>query len=459
MKIIHCDTAEQLKLAIASFGSDALFRGQVAHYQRADGSLSLPTSFQRHGCIPPLMLKWTHYAKKALERHVDGWSDAGDPATDQAILQHYGWRSFFVDATGDSRVAAWFASQEFVSHRSAEMVEDCFENPVYLRCDQASYKESSDSGHIYVISRRKLRAAGLEAIHLSEIATRDGAPRYVRQDAYMIGSLYDGYLDPSLVVAHISAPADVLRAHAGSMNTAWLFPEPEDDPIFSELLAMPWEKIGTMGGGIDAFARSLPIPEYQPHLRKIMPPESAFHRPFWISDLSPPPGQQGQPRRQVHIRCGSAAYHGSAPVPNLLRQIMRLLEESDEVIIETDALVYHGMGTTYGKGIAVIKTSDDLLEVFEFGVDHPGLRLERAARFPGLFYSVDVNGVWHRKIHAEDCSCGDPHEGNLRILGIVNELLEDGSIRLSEPGLYLDPSLVIETDPAVTKSWEERRLQ
>lgn len=457
MQTIKCETLKELEEALASFGPDALYRGQVGHYQRADGSVSLPTSFQRHGCIPPLMLKWTHYAKKMLEDHVEGWSGVGDVATEQAILQHYGWRSFFIDATAKPRVAAWFASHRFVSQKSHAIVEDCFETPVYLRFDLARYEDVADTGHIYVLSRRKLRAAGVGAVHLSEIATRNGSPRYVRQDAYMVGSLYDGFLDPDLVICHITAPAEVLRVYAENLTAGWLFPEPKDDPIFADLLAMPWRKIGTFGEKMDAFERSLPIPEYKICLRKIMPSASAFYRPFWISDLPPPSNVQSQTVRQSNIRCGSSAYHGSAPIPSRLPEIDRLLETSDEVIIETDSLVYHGMGPIYGKGVGVIKAGDGLMEVFEFGVSHPGLLLKDVSRFPGLHYRVQADGTWHRQAHHDDCTCEQAHEDNLRVLGIVNELLADGSLKMKEPGLYVDTDRLNETDPSVLASWAGRQ--
>lgn len=238
------------------------------------------------------MLKWSHYARRALSKHVVGWRDSEDLAIDQAILQHYGWRSFFLGATGDSRVAAWFASHKCQSKLRLEIVEDCFEEPVVLRMKCACFTECAEVGNIYVISRKSLSAAGINAVHLSEIATRQGCPRYVRQDAYMVGQLRGGYLSQEMVVARITAPAAVLHGYAEDMTTDWLFPSPDSDPIFQELLAMQWEKIAPFIGQMDAFSRSLPIPEYQKNIRKIMPANIAFHRPFWILNLPLRPDSQ-----------------------------------------------------------------------------------------------------------------------------------------------------------------------
>src|SRR5688572_30167882 len=101
-------------VALANFlsslgGKEYLFRGQTGHYVRHDGSVSLPSSFARHGCIPTLMMKWTFFATDLLRLSgtaTDGV--AAPPEFVQALLQHYGWRSFFVDLTSSAAVASWF---------------------------------------------------------------------------------------------------------------------------------------------------------------------------------------------------------------------------------------------------------------------------------------------------------------------------------------------------------------
>lgn len=128
----HCETLEELRMAIEAYGPGVLYRGQAQHYPDSNSIPSLSTTFQRQGCVPDLMIKWTYYAKRALQHLVRGWKKTGDTATNQAILQHYGFRSFFLDASGDPRVAAWFASNRFESKIAVNLVEDCFEDPVWL---------------------------------------------------------------------------------------------------------------------------------------------------------------------------------------------------------------------------------------------------------------------------------------------------------------------------------------
>ena len=438
MQTIACHSVQELSEVITAAGPDALFRGQVSHYTRTDGTPSLTTSFTRLGCVPDLMIKWYQYARQSLRHHVQGWKGESDYATDQAILQHYGWRSFFLDATGDPRVGAWFASHQYTSDRHVELVEDCFEDPVWLITDAASYTEAEGPGHLYLISRKNLRSTGIGAVHLSEIATRDGAPRYVRQDAYMVGPLGPQGLRDDALLMHITAPANVFASYANGLGTTHLFPEPEDDPIFKELLAMPWERVDLHERGVAYFRRSLSVPEYQRHITKHMPETAAMYRPFWLVDLADPT----DPATISYVLCSSGIYYGTSELSPALPRISELVNRNDGLIVDPNSLVYHGMGTIYGKGIQVMKKAPDLVLVCEIGVDHPGRLIRDIRRFPGLHYRIDNEGIWTRFPHPEDCNCGtDDHERHMRLLGRIEVALDEDFIALREPRLYVERGL------------------
>lgn len=455
MEARHCDTLGELKAAIEQYGPGVFYRGQTQHYPVSGDAPSLSTSFQRQGCVPDLMIKWSYYADRALQHLVRGWKKTDDIATNQAILQHYGFRSFFLDASGDPRVAAWFASNSFESKIAVNLVEDCFEDPVFLRTLDAWFVPTHQMGHVYLICQKALRQSGIQAVHLSEIATHEGAPRYVRQDAYMVGPLIKSGLSSDCILCHITAPAEVFRDFAGEYNAGWLFPESSDDPVYRELLAMPWEKMRHIpGDGLEAFARALELPEYSYHLRKHMPAESAMYRPFWTRDLPPPPDSLTATATQiVQILCGSSLYHGVGAPRVILPNINKLLQEYDEISIELDGLVYHGTGTRYGKGVGILKLPDNIVSVFEYGVDHPGLRIRGIGRFYGMHYRIDVNGRWERVLHKDDCACGSEHAGNLELLGRVDLSLDDGELERVEPGLYVQKGVVPTSDLRAT--WGE----
>lgn len=457
MKVVRCETLQELREAIEAAGPDALYRGQVTHYERLDGSPSLTTTFARHGCVPDLMLRWYYHARHALRRYVVGWVGTNDLATDQAILQHYGWRSFFLDATGSPGVGAWFASHEFRSNKRCELVEDCFEDPVFLVWEEARFDSSEGDGHLYVISRKALRTAGIGAVHLSEIATASGTPRYVRQDAYMVGPVDEIGLAPGALAAHIIAPKQVLAAYAGEMTCEGLFPEPHEDPIFAELLAMPWEKVPVGDGAIDFFRRSLALPEYSSHLRKHMSPTAAMYRNFWLVDMPKAPEEELE---FIHVLCGSALYYGSSALRFKLPLLSSLISRSDGLVIETDGLVFLGMGTRYGKGVMVEKKSTGLVHVCELGVDHPGLQIHGIGKFPGMHYRIDPDGSWHRVVVPEDCDCGsDGHDGHVRLLGRIEESIVDGYIAQDASGAYVQRGISRQTDSAVLRDAKAAALE
>jgi hypothetical protein len=110
METVDCQTPEELQEFFDGLAPGVLFRGQTREYLRADGGPDIRTSFDRHGCIPFRMPKWWHYSRAILSTYVKGFDGLTDLATDRAVSQHYGRRSFFLDATADPAVACWFGA-------------------------------------------------------------------------------------------------------------------------------------------------------------------------------------------------------------------------------------------------------------------------------------------------------------------------------------------------------------
>ena len=451
----HCETLQELTETIKQYGPGVLYRGQVTNYVDSNDFPSLLTSFQRQVCIPDRMIEWSYYANKALRSLVSGWEETDDIATNQAILQHYGFRSFFLDASGDPRVAAWFASNKYESKFQLDLVEDCFEDPVFLRSLKAWFAPAEGIGNLYLISRKALRKYGVNAVHLSEIATDQGTPRYLRQDAYMVGPLAKEGLRSDCVLCHITAPVEVLRNFAGEYTSGYLFPDPSNDPIYRILLGMPWLKFRHIpDSGPEAFYRSLEIPEYYSHIQKHMPSQSAMYRPFWTRDLPPPPSRKALVSTElVQFLCDSSLYHGVSEPSFILPEINKLLSEFNEVSIELDSLVYHGMGEIYGKGVGIVKVGEDNVCVFEYGLRHPGLRIMDIIRFSGLHYRIDNEGRWQRVLHKDDCTCGSDHIDNFNLLGRVDESIRSGWFKNINIGLYVQQGVDPSSDPRAT--WGE----
>jgi hypothetical protein len=188
MNEIHCETTAELADAIESLAPGMLFRGQTREYLRTDGGPDLRSSFDRHGCIPDRMLKWWQYSRFILGTYIKAFDAESDISTDQAILQHYGWRSFFLDASSSARVACWFAGHKYETKRSGELVEDCWEDPVIAMREEAWYEDADRQvGCLYVIGRKGLRRKQIGCVDLVEIATEEGQHRCSAQSAFMVG--------------------------------------------------------------------------------------------------------------------------------------------------------------------------------------------------------------------------------------------------------------------------------
>jgi len=431
MERLELTSCQELKAALARFDDDALYRGQVKHY----GSLQSPamsTSFSRQGCDPGNMPKWLHYAYYALAALIDTPAQSGDLEFTQAILQHYGWRSWFLDASSDPAVSAWFASHAFSKQRSIDMLEDCFEDGVMLVRECASYAPSDGEGHFYVLSRAHLAEAGLKAIDLSAISLPNHRPRFHAQSAWLVGPLRQNR-PISTILAYIKGPAEVFRAYAqsrGVTDMARVFPSAVEDPVLASFLSLPWEKIRLPddkdggGYGLDFFHRSLSLPEYfREGYPKIMPPYYAFYRNTSIAD--------GLEDGQLYVHSvPEIAMYGHADVTMQFPRVTAMLAEHPHVAFEVDALIRlpeSGPAHHYSKGISVVRAEDGTIGVGDLVVDHPGLQLAGVGVNMGWHYTADENGTWTRVVRDDDCTCPNAwrHEHHLSALAIIEHYLAD----------------------------------
>ena len=435
MERLEVTSVEELKAVLARFDDDALYRGQVKHY----GSLQAPamnTSFSRQGCDPPNMLKWLHYAYYVLAPLIGTPGQFHDREFTQAILQHYGWRSWFLDASSDPAVSSWFASHVFSKQHAIEMREDCLETGVMLMRECASYEPSEGEGHLYVLSRTRLAEAGLKAIDLSAISLPNYRPRFHVQSAWLVGQLREN-LAIWTILAYIKGPSEVFRAYAqsrGLTDTASVFPSMKEDPVLASLLSLPWEKIRLPndkdGGdsGLDFFRRSLSLPEYfREGYSKIMPSYHAFYRNTSIAEVL-----QGGPV-YVHSAPEIAMYGHADPTMQFPR-VTALLAAHPHIAFEVDALIRlpkSGPAHHYSKGISVVRADDGTIDVGDLIVDHPGLQLASVGVNMGWHYRADEKGTWTRVVRDDDCPCSNAwrHEHHLSALTIIEHYLADAKER------------------------------
>ncbi len=433
MNQVRANTVEELEQLIAKFGENALFRGQTAHYGEP-GNPSIVTSFDRQGCIPSQMLKWSRYAGNVLDTFIGEYDDS--LAMKQALLQHYGWRSFYIDCSTFAAVGAWFASHRYSDKTVIEMSEDCEERPVWLRKRMAQYDFEDGDGHLYILDKDEASSIGL--IDLAALQIKGYRPRTTAQAAWLLGPLRNASLPLACYRAHVTAPRAVFRDYAAAgdlTETNSLFPPIQEDPILHALLGLPWLEIEGVRDekfSIPAFHRALDLPEYQESFIKITWPRTAFFCRAKVGETFK--SIEGDCVGGISIIVPDIVLFGSADVSTPLRfpNVEALVNEKGTIAFEIDELIQHAsMGQTplYQKGIGVMPRGNDLFEVCELLVEHPGLDMTRAGFNRGWFYRRGADGLWAREAHELECDCGEPktHDGHISALHIVEAYLRNPS--------------------------------
>ena len=311
------------------------------------------------------------------------------------------------------------------------MVEDCFEDPVMLVRERASYAPSEGDGHFYVLSRSRLAKAGLKVVDLSSISLPNHRPRFHAQSAWLIGPLH-GNLPVSAITAYVSGPVEVFRSYAQShemTDTPRLFPPSSEDPVLACLLSLPWEEIHLPKDKGDKFSipffnRTLVLPEYSDEFwHKIMPPRFAFYRNTSIREVLEP--------GQLHVvPVPEEAMYGEAKGSMKFPHITALLAAHPVIAFEVDALIRLPESLdshTYSKGISVVRNPSGLVHVADLVVDHPGQQLHAIAVNMGWSYRQQPDGTWYRENCADDCPCPNPwrHEHHLSALRVIEYHLSE----------------------------------
>lgn len=430
LKLREASTIDELEMMLASFGDEVLFRGQNSHYGEP-GKPSVGTSFDRKGCIPSQMLKWCRYCQNVLDTFIQ--KHRGDLAYQQALLQHYGWRSFYVDCTSNPAVAAWFASHSYSEEPKLEMSEDCDERPVWLKKRMARYDFNEGLGHLYVLDKQAAAEVGLA--DLATLTVEGFRPRTLAQSAWLIGPLRNKPIPENCYIAQITAPRSILRDYAAShglVDTNTLFPSISEDPILKALLGLPWDEIKIEDGikDLPAFRRTLDLPEYHPSYVKIAPASTAFYRGAKI--LETQESIDGGAEGGILVNVPDLVLYGSADRSAPLRfpHIDKLIDEHGTVAFEAGTLIQHaqlGDLPIYQKGVGVLRREFDLFEVCELTVRHPGLEMTGAGFTRGWFYRRQPDGLWSRVESPLECSCGSEivHGQHISALHIAEEYLKD----------------------------------
>ena len=441
MQSLHANTVAELEQLLAPFDDECLFRGQTGAYLDTDGAPILNSSFARKGCIPPLMLKWSFFVRELLRR---GGFDVTRPdalSFNQGLLQHYGWRSFFVDLSSSKAVAAWFASHAFESKNGWNFCENSFEEPVMLSVQRAHYAEAQGTGNLYVLSKEGLKKGGHTLVDLDGELTTDCPTRYHAQHAWLASIfLQQTRLEVSAIIAHVTAPVDVLRDYAaidGFKSTDDLFPGPDKDKMLDHLLSLPRIRLHTPGAPFPYFSRSLDIPEYQDSFVKHLPTTSALAAPLWVSD------KVTNANNSLWLRVQEETFYGVTDANVEMPRLAAYFRDNVVTHIETDGLICFPMvegSSTYDKGIVVRRDDAGLYEIGSLTVDYRSDRLTAIGISRGYRYNLDGNR-FIRVPSEDDCPCADPekHRYHLQALAVLDDMLRTARTRRREHIITVRP--------------------
>lgn len=432
MEHFKVKSLSELESLIAKFDGDFLFRGQLNHYGEINKP-SIVASFDRHICVPSETIKWMRYASKVLEGIV------GDHVNDinyvQALLQHYGWRSFYVDCSSSPAVSAWFASHKYTESPGIDMCEDCFENFLWERKKFAYYDYEAGDGHFYVIDKSAAKKVGL--VNLASLTINGCLPRTEVQKAWLLGPTLGKSIPSECFVAHITAERSLFREYAaknGFKNTDSIFPPSNKDPMLKALLELPWreiEEIRDPNFPVPVFKRALDLPEYQKSFEKIASPSTAFYRGGKVSEsFNFIETSGGKITGGTFINVPNIVIFGSANLsaPLRLPKIEKILENKKYLALEVDELIKHpgrGYETVYQKGVGIINHAHNLIEICELVVMHPGIEMTKAGFSPGWFYLRRDDGLWERHAHVNDCGCRNEniHKRHVSALIIAEDII------------------------------------
>ncbi|MEW6529773.1 MAG: hypothetical protein AB1473_02980 [Thermodesulfobacteriota bacterium] len=427
---VGCTNLKELERWVSRMPPDALFRGQRHHFVK-DSKANIQASFTRHGCVPPLTFKWSHYVREVICLLSGCKPEEVSIEFGQALLQHYGWRSQYVDVTSHFPVAAWFGSHAFKDNIIVSLSEDCYEQAMLLRQQQAGYSFGDGDGHLYVFDRTALEKNNVGVFDLAILEPKDFTARYSKQRALLVGPLRTT-LPPETIHAHLVCPSAVLSEAAelaGFYKTEDLFPSREEDTILDALLRVPWTCLSDRDG-LAAFARGLALPEYDWRHEKIFPPQNAFFRPFWIADNRG--GEQLPFWNATFVRVPEEMlYPPPRPADVRLKKVCAFLRAKRSVAIEANGIIgfpEFPHDCRYGKGVFVSLVDEETAEICSIMVEHPGMQLVRSGITMPWTYRLSHDFTWIRVAGPQDCPCNNDqrHLHNFWIVATLEHMLSSG---------------------------------
>jgi hypothetical protein len=231
------DSAELLSITKEIAGkfsnSRILFRGQTSDRTIVPSIFRGKTeaSDKFPGCIPSLTANWSVLAEKIMREFREGdsaWIET------QAVMQHYGYRSTFVDVTSSLDIALWFALHKFTSYKAPVFINNKLRSAVF----QCSSYVNSNKGYIYFLKLPD--ESDQQYIDLTQVMPST-AGRIHSQKAGGIVCSSERPTADNLIIAKVELTDEGwYKGSKSDLPLSELFPSPRIDLFYRKMCSIPY---------------------------------------------------------------------------------------------------------------------------------------------------------------------------------------------------------------------------
>lgn len=216
-----------------------LYRGQTTERPLIASAHRAIEDQNMRQAIPVLQATWEQMAIEWLGDKVESLHI---PLLGMAILQHYGFRSWFIDVTAEPATAIWFATHKYVSEQIAIQINDepgtsrakHIAGHAFASVAAARYVPTSDPGFLYVLWIPRELANSY--IDFRSYAPKSAA-RIVRQQSGGVIDLESFGRAEQFIRAIIEIPPGLMLD--SKLSLEMLFPPPWEDEVYAHLLRTP----------------------------------------------------------------------------------------------------------------------------------------------------------------------------------------------------------------------------
>lgn len=218
------DTVAEIRAKIPDT-SILLFRGQTRLYDKIRSGRARPNTI----VVPEVENGWNTIINRLTKR-------TSASKFNQAILQHYGLPTFYIDLTSDPLTAAWFSCNRYEELEPTMWIGNTFRFQ-----DETTYKAITDGvGYVFVLEIPNYK----DMIANNELFDLDHDDIFLRphsQSAYLMLDQPPRLPNPN---SYIIETLEIERSKFTSSKTLkGLFPNPKNDKGYASLLDVPYVQL------------------------------------------------------------------------------------------------------------------------------------------------------------------------------------------------------------------------